>query len=274
MDGITDHQRSLFRDATVLTDGYSPDEPIGREALVERVHEAVRPVAHRKPPTNLALFGPPGSGKTTVVRHVLDQLERDTRVATATINCWQYRTRPAFLTELLIQLGYPEPRKGRPVDERLGTFQERLAKSDGIVVALDEVDQLTHQREIVYDLHETGARADAALGLILVSTQPLTALELEARSRSRFDYRSLPVQPYSADDLADILHQRVENAFEQDVVAPDAVERIATTVADHDGDCRRAFALLRRAGRLAEREDASEVTGAHVEEVVPGKTVQ
>lgn len=73
-----------------------------------------------------------------------------------------------------------------------------------------------------------------------------------------------------ADDLAAILHACVETAFERDVVAPEAVDRIATAVAAEGGDCRQALTLLLRAGQVAEREQASTVTMAHVEAALAG----
>jgi len=262
----TGTQRSVFRDETVLTDGYTPATPVGRDDLIETVTNAVQPVAHRKPPDNVVLVGPPGTGKTTVVRHVLAELADDTRITTATVNCWQYHTRPALLAELLIQLGYPAPRKGRPVDERLGTFQELLAKSDGLVVALDEFDRCTHQAEVVYDLADAVAETDQELGLILVSNQPLAAHALDGRSRSRFVHRTVTVPPYTAEDLAAILEYHTERAFHRDAVTSAAIDRIAEVVADDGGDCRQACSFLLRAGRRADQERTSPVTVAHVEQ--------
>jgi cell division control protein 6 len=265
MGGATAAGRSLFRDPSALTDGYTPETPIGRDESIATLRAAVRPVAHRQPPDDVLLVGPTGTGKTTVVSHVLDALADETRVTTAMVNCWQYQTRPALLTELLIQFGYPAPRKGTPVDARLGTFRELLAKSHGLVVALDEFDQCTHQTEVVYDLQDAAAETDNELGLILVSNQPLAALDLDARSHSRLDCRTVTLEPYTAEELAAILHQRIEAAFQREAVAPDTVDRIANTVADAGGDCRQACGLLLRAGRFADRDQAAEVTVSHVE---------
>lgn len=259
-------RRSIFRDKTVLTDTCTPEIPVARDRVKATLHKTLQPIVHRKPADNVVLVGAPGTGKTTVVAHVLDKIESNSRVSTAMINCWQYQTRPALLAELLIQLGYPAPRKGTPVDARLTTFQELLAKSDGLIVALDEFDQFTHQTEIIYDLQDAVAQTDQELGLILVGNQPPASLDLDPRSHSRLDCRIVSFEPYTADELAVILHHRIEAAFRRGVITPAAVDRIANTVADAGGDCRQALSLLLRAGRIAEREQAPEVTVDHVEQ--------
>lgn len=255
---------SVFRDEPVLTPGYTPDEPLRRDDLLEWLADVVRPVVHRRTPENVYLYGPAGVGKTTLVTHVLRKLETETRVTTVYTNCWQYNTRPALLADLLIQLGYPAPRKGKPVDELLATLREWLTKHFGAVVALDEVDQLADVTEVVYDLRQMSIEAGTGLGLILVSDREPTALDLDPRSRSRLISHVVSVPPYSADDLHALLKKRVEKAFQPDAVTDEALRVIAETTAEHGGDCRRALNLLLQAGRRAERADARAVTKSHL----------
>ena len=260
------HSR-LIRAESYLTTGYRPAQPVGRATERDRIADAVRPLTHRKLPENLLLFGPAGTGKTTVVKHVLATLTAETRVATAYINCWQYKTRAALLTEVLIQLGYPAPRKGKPVDELLTKLREWLDKHPGALIVLDECDQLDDPTAIIYDLQQTSTDADSCLGLLLISNQPPAHLQLDARSHSRVDYQLLEFHPYAADDLAKILHQRVEKAFPRGSVSQSVITEIARSVADTSGDCREALTLLLRTTRQAERDNASEVRLSHLEQV-------
>lgn len=262
------NQSRLIRSESYLTTGYQPAQPVSRATERSRIVEAIQPLTHRNPPDNLLIFGPAGTGKTTVVKHVLATLADETRVATAYINCWQYKTRAALLTEVLIQLGYPAPRKGKPVDELLDKLREWLDKHPGALIVLDECDQVEDLTAIVYDLQQASDDADNFLGLILISNQPPTHLQLDPRSHSRLGYQPLEFRPYTEHELVRILQERVDDAFRGGAVPQGVLEEIARIVADQSGDCREAFTLLLRAARQAEEEGANTLTTDHVEDTV------
>lgn len=249
----------MLRKEAYLAQDFVPEEPVGRDTEVQRIAEAVRPVTRRRSPENLLVYGPAGVGKTTCVRHVFDRLEGETTSKAVYLNCWQYNTRPSLLTELLIQLGYPAPRKGKPVDELLSKIGEWLDKNRGVAVALDEFDRLEDQTEIVYDLQLLNNEAENSLGLVMVSNKHPRQIELDPRSRSRLSCQTLQFNSYSAPQLQQILQQRVEQAFRPGTVPDEVIEEIARQVAEQSGDCREALKILLRAGREADRQNCSEV---------------
>ncbi len=247
-------------------------KPIGREDEIETIANAVRPLIQGHEPDDLLVYGPAGTGKTTCVDHVFDNLDDETPVDPVIINCWDYTTRSAILTQLLIELGYPAPRKGKPVDELLGKLREWLDKNDPVAVALDEFDQLDAQNEIVYDLHNLAVNTDQEMAMLLVSNKPPSQIDLEARSQSRLGYRTLQFEPYDEDDLTTILKSRAEDAFKSHALGDQVIETVAKRAVEDlnfgAGDCRHAIEILHRAGREADQEQADKVTAAHVERAI------
>lgn len=264
-----DRQQSLFREEAPLSTQYTPEEVVGREAEIDQLVTALQPIARRQPPDHVLVHGPAGVGKTTTVDHVCRNLEEQTRVVTVFINCWQYNTRASLLSQLLIGLGYPAPRKGNPVDELLAHLREWLDKNQCVVAVLDEFDRLRDQTEIAYDLQHVASEAANELGLVLISNQPPSSIELDMRSESRLSYRTIPFRPYDQAALAQILKQRATQAFRSGTVTDEAVDLIAARVAEQDGDCRSALELLHRAGRIAEQANHETVTPTHVEQSDP-----
>ena len=242
-------------------------QPVCRDNEIHAIRDAVRPLTKRNTPETLLIYGPPGTGKTACVNHVFDALGHKTSVKTIRINCWQYSTRPALLTELLIQLGYPAPRKGKPVDELLSKLREWLQKNRCIAISLDELDQLQDKTEVAYDLHMLSQQTENKLGLVMISNLPPDELFLDSRSWSRLNARMLEFEPYTAEQLQKILQKTAEQAFKPGAVDNEVIEAIAEDVADKRGDCRQAFEQLLQAGRRAMRQGGREVTEQDLAEV-------
>lgn len=249
----------MLRSETYLSTGYEPEEPVGRDTEIDRIADAVRPLTKRRQPENLLIHGPSGVGKTTCVKHIFQHLEDETRVKPVYINSWQYNTRSSLLTELLIQLGYPAPRKGKPVDELISKIGEWLDKNRGVAVALDEFDQLDDQ-EVIYDLQLLNEEAEHGVATLLVSNQHPRNMDLDPRSTSRLTMQTLQFQPYQTHQLEQILEKRVQQAFRPGTVPDEVIEKIAEQVADKGGDCRKALKLLLRLGRRADKQGETELS--------------
>jgi len=235
-------------------------QPVCRDAEIHAIRDAVRPLTKRNTSETLLIHGPPGTGKTVCVNHVFDALDRETSVKPIQINCWQYSTRPALLTELLIQLGYPAPRKGKPVDELLSKLREWLDKNRCVALSLDEFDQLQDKTEVAYDLHMLSQQTQNKLGLVLISNLPPDEMFLDSRSWSRLNSRILKFEPYTTNQLQAILQNTAEQAFKPGAVTDNLIEAIADEAAENRGDCREAFNRLLQAGQHAVQNNAREVT--------------
>lgn len=205
------------------------------------------------------MYGPAGVEKTTCVKHVFDRLEEETWAKSVYINAWQYNIRPSLLTELLIQLGHPASRKGKPVDELLSKLREWLDKNRGVALAIDEFDQLEEKTEIIYDLQMLNEEAENPLGIVMVSNQLPSKVQLDPRSQSRLNCQTLQFNSYNAPQLQEILAKRVEQAFKPGTVPEEVIEEIAEQVAANSGDCREALEKLLRAGRRADQEGGNRV---------------
>jgi Cdc6-like AAA superfamily ATPase len=185
-----------------------------------------------------------------------------------TINCWQYNTRSSLVTELLIQLGYPAPRKGKPVDQLLNRLQEWLDKNHEVAVALEEFDQLSEMNKVAYDFFLLNQKSEHHLGTVMVSNQPPNEIDLEPRTDSRLSYKTISFNSYNTDELIKILTDRVEQAFRPGTVTGGSVKLIADHAARSSGDCRKALENLLDIGRKAEQQGKDKITTGFVREIL------
>jgi len=87
---------------------------------------------------------------------------------------------------------------------------------------------------------------------------------LDPRVKSSLGEEEIVFPPYDANHLQDILEQRSEIAFKNDVIGEGVIPLCSAFAAQEHGDARRALDLLRTAGELAERSTSDLVDQTHV----------
>jgi len=194
-------------------------------------------------------------------------------VRTATVNCQVNGTRYAVFSQLFrAMFDYEPPSSGVSFKKLFGQITETLADEDGtLVVALDEVNYLFYEGEAsdtLYSLlraHEN--QGGARIGVIVISSDPDLEVigELDGRVQSVFRPEEVYFPVYGREEIVDILRDRVERGFHDDVLAAPVLDRVAELTAE-TGDLRVGIDLLHRAGLTAEMRGSRTVTREDVEE--------
>lgn len=262
----------LFKAEKFLYPEFLPDRLVHRDAQIEELVYCLSPLSKGGKGPNPLIIGPTGTGKTVAVRFVLSQLqEYSDRVKYIYVNCFEYYSRHAILTELCHFLGFPIPRRGLSTDEVFAKFLEALKKAPFTpLLVLDEFDQLLVKGEssVLYDLVRVVNYHVKPLTMVLISNDASVIGKLDERVRSSLHPQTIHFEPYGPVQLKDILNERVQFAFFQNVVEADVINVAAAHASKQGGDCRIALESVLKAGRLAEKENASNVTLAHLRSVI------
>jgi archaeal cell division control protein 6 len=258
----------VFKDEDALSTEYMPEMMPHRENDIQLVASNIAPAAKGKKPQNTFIFGPPGIGKTAAVKHVFKEFEDfSERVRCIYINCWDYKTPTALLTQLIIDLGVFVQRRGWSRDEIIGKLTEFLNKSGkALIVCLDEVDQL--DPDALYDLLRINQYVKNPVGIIFISNNPHVFAKAEPRIQSSLDLHEVGFKPYTLSEMKDILSERAKLAFVS--YDPTVVLLCANHAVNKGGDVRVGLQALLRSGRLAEKKNARKVTVEFAKDAVKG----
>lgn len=278
-DGLL-NLRSLFRDRRALGHAFNPvNLPHRNEeitSLVNNLVEALRGHA----PSNMNLYGRPGSGKTAVTRFVCRDLEskgaaEGCNIRAVEINCRNVDTKYRVLAEIGNRLADEGdemiPFTGWPADKVFEHVRARMQARGGVhIVVLDEIDHLVRKGkegdDLLYSLTSLNiGLLDGAFCCVIGISNDLAFTDmLDPRVQSRLSPIDVVFPPYNASQLEDVLRPRAARGIKEDALDDAVIPLCAALAAKEDGDARRALDLLRISVQQAEQSESEQVGINHV----------
>ena len=270
-------QNSLFIDRKAFDHAFEPSNLPHREPEVEALVRNLVDALNGHIPSNMLLYGVPGSGKTVVTRFVLSQLLEKGKqmghpVQTYEINCRNVDTKYRVVQNLASQLkqrgDYPIPFTGWPTDRVLETLIERMDRVGGVhILVLDEIDNLVARAgsDLLYSLTNLNTiLKNARCCIIGISNDLNFTQELDPRVSSRLSQEDVVFHPYGAQEIQDILQERVRMGLKNDSLEGGVIPLCSALAAQEHGDARRALDLLRISVQKAEQRSQTKVDPKHV----------
>ena len=257
---------SLFKNKGVLQVRHTPDSIPHRDEQIKSIASILASTLRGERPSNLFVYGKTGTGKTLSVQYVSDEILKKSKelgvdVKFEYLNCKLKKvadTEYRVLAALIRQLGGEIPSTGLPTDQVWAKVIELVdSKKQLIVFVFDEVDQMIKKMDsnFLYSFTRLNQElSQAQISLIGISNEVTFLENIDPRVRSSLGEEEFVFHPYNAIQLQDILNERCEAAFKEDVVADGVIAKCAAYAAREHGDARRALDLLRIAAELSERD--------------------
>jgi len=268
------NRKSIFKNRRVLSIDYVPETLPHREKEIEKLAKILATALKGGKPSNVFEYGKTGTGKTAVILYVLNKLiqkakQYNLHFAAAYVNTRMYNTPYKVLYKTATELGIKVPRTGLAVADIFEKVLRRIDMLESfVVIVLDEIDYLVKKKEgndILYRLTRINNELENSQVSVIGITNDLRFKEfLDARVLSSLSEESIVFEPYTVEQLYDILKQRAELAFIDGAIDDSTLRLIAALSARESGDARKAIDLLRIAGEIAEREGAEKITEQHV----------
>ena len=273
--------KSIIKNREILHFTYIPNIIFHRDSEQKQVTQSLLPILKQSRPSNLLVYGKPGTGKTLVVKKVLSKIQERVEKSNFPIkllysNSKNETTLYGLLVSLGRQLGLNEkelPTTGLAISEVFKRLLNRIREEKlNAIFVIDEIDYLAQLvvktgKDILYQLTRANEQLEVgSLTMVGISNDLTFKEKLDPRVISSLGEEEIVFTNYNVEQIKKILEERINESFIENSVEEPALNLCAALAGGEHGDARRAIDLLRVSGELAERQQSDKVTIEHVRE--------
>ncbi|KAM9856611.1 cell division control protein 6 homolog [Aulostomus maculatus] len=257
-------ERSRFQSVKQALHTAIPERLLSREAERASIRSFLEEKVLRRLPGSLYISGAPGTGKTACFSCVLQEMKAElASIQTLVVNCMSLRSSHAIFPLLAKKLQASGGQKGL----------QRLLTAPGppVLLVLDEMDQLDSKaQDVLYTIFEWPYLPESRLCLVGIANALDLTDRILPRLQARPHFRPLLLHfpPYSRQELAAIVQDRLAQASDDDILDATAVQFCTRKVSAVSGDARKALDICRRAVEVVEsdgrKKSADQATASKV----------
>ncbi len=219
---------TLFRDPEVFEIDYVPEQFNYRDDQIKELAFQIRPSLRGGRPLNTVCRGLPGTGKTTCVKKLFEEITTTTKkVLPVYINCQIDNTKFAIFSQIYRKLtGHLPPPSGTSFKTIFDAIARMIMKDEIVLlVCLDDANYLLYENEInnvLYPLLRSYESFEGTrIGVILILSDMAVDLSrsIDARVSSVLCPTDIYFPPYSEEEVHTIISERVMQGFYPGVIS-------------------------------------------------------
>lgn len=257
-------KKKLFKNKEVLSSNFIPDDILYRNKEIETLSRVLAPSLLSERVSNILIYGFSGTGKSLVTKFVGKKLantamEKSINVMPIYMNCRleNNNTEYRLMSNLCSVFGAEVPESGLSVNSLYKKFISAIDREDkAVILILDEIEKLVQHAGdgVLYSLLRLNeSLKHAKISIIGISNNTEFKSLLDQRVRSSLNPIEIVFRPYNAEEIAEILKMRVDEAFNSGAVKEEVIQKCAALSAQEHGDIRKALDLLKVAGENAQQ---------------------
>jgi archaeal cell division control protein 6 len=281
----------LFANKAFLDNLTLPSQIIGREKKAKELVQFLLGYKHGLVVPFISVYGRSGSGKSTIVKFVCENLDDEDDgggISYVFVNLRKARTVFGCANLILTELGQPSLKSAQGINTAIehisNAIEQRLSNNKKItsnngnaklfVLVLDEFDVLLYDKrgkpsDFIYKLlvmEEKLREKGYLMCIVAISNNVMSDYEIDDRVRSRIGTSEVFFEPYTQQTVLAILKDRAAKAFSQPVDY-EILQYCADQSSKEHGDARRAIDLLRVAAEIASKR-GEKISKMHVDAAI------
>lgn len=269
-DEEENYSNKIIKSTKIFDTNYLPQKLRHRGKEINKLGEYFSPLEKGENPKDLSIYGKTGTGKSAVIKYVLNLLEtkfdREDRFLVY-VNCKSNDSATQIFSKIARKISKKDlPKSGLGASVYLEEAIERLEETGSVlIVVLDEVDYLLEKREdlemVLYNLTD-----ENDITTIMISNNASWKEEIkDTRIMSRMGAKKMNFSAYSKDQLLDILKDRVREGLKEGSWDEEILKYISERASDEYGDARIGIKLVYESASEAQDSFEEKISKDHVD---------
>lgn len=230
-DEVMNNDFSVFENRNIFSTDYTPEEILCRDDELRNIFTNIKPLLLNNKVMNTILIGASSSGKTTVMKFVLSEIEEISGITTCYINCNIQNTyRKCYLQLYRVLFGFEARRN-------VGTeiIQDELMKKleeESVLLAIDDLDHLSRSDadRFINEIFRANEFYHTNIALMVSIHSIRFKYSLDLDTQNIFLGQIIELEPYSEVEIETILRYRCKLGFKEGVISDEDIRRVSRNI--------------------------------------------
>ena len=268
-DEIMGSDFTVFKNKEIFNLDYIPEIIQCRDAQLKSILMNIKPLLDNNKAINSILIGNTSTGKTTVLKHALREIEENTTLTTCYINCnIQDTLRKCYFQMYRV---FFDKEAGRGLSTE--SIQEEVMKKleeQSFIIAIDDINYLSKNdaNNLINELFRSNEFYHLNLVLILTINDETFKYSLERNAQSILVGHEIKFDDYGEEEICSILKYRCSIGLKDLVISNKQIERISE-YSYKIASLRRGLLLIQVLGQMIESEGRSKIEDSDIDKYIP-----
>ena len=265
---ILNNGNSVFKNQEIFNIDYFPETIQCRDKELKSILINIKPLLNNNRVLDTIIMGNTSTGKTTVIRHALMEIEQFTDIKTCYINCNIQDTLRKCYFQMFSILFERDPVTSSSTESVQLRIMEKL-EEESFILVIDDMNQLTKpdSSKLINELFRANEFYHLNMAIIIIVNNLLFRYSLEKNAQSILQCNEIIFKDYTIEEIYSILKYRCQIGFKEGVITDDQIMKISTTVVKYT-NLRWALTVLNRLGHKIESENRDKIDDKDLREFI------
>ena len=260
LEEIMQTDSSVFKNQDIFNINYLPEIIHGRDQELKSILINIKPILTNNKVLNTIIMGNPSTGKTTVIKHALLEIENYTDIKTCYINCNIQNTLRKIYTQIFKLLFEIQPRSNVATEIIQEKIMEKL-EQEPLILVFDDLNTLSEPdtNKLINELFRANEYYHTNIAIIIIVNNILFKYSLEKSAQSILHCNEIIFTDYTEEQMYSILKTRCDKGFKPGVINDQQIKKITKTAKEHSS-LRWGLKVLNALGLKIETENRDKIT--------------